>query len=180
MRTPIIVKSGSIELLTAKPLDESQSGSHFVYRLRGWQGGAAVDAFEISNCKVHLRDDPDQGDRRLEIWLTGAPTGSAPFTVDVSTFGFKVTTDQRLIRQPRNGGRPFLYVYEAHAAQYSYNLYAGGAPIEGRNLDEAAFVISLKDFVLLKYLALGAAAGLAGALIARQLGPRTHGSDRGQ
>jgi hypothetical protein len=178
MRTPIIVKSGSIELLTAKPLDESQSGSHFVYRLRGWQGGAAVDAFEISNCKVHLRDDPDQGDRRLEIWLTGAPTGSAPFTVDVSTFGFKVTTDRRLTRQPRNGGRPFLYVYEAHAAQYSYNLYAGGAPIEGRNLDEAAFVISLKEFVLLKFLALGAAAGVVGAFVGRQLGPRTHGSDR--
>ena len=69
-----------------------------------------------------------------------------------------------MTRQPKDGGRPFLYVYDAHAAQYSYNLYGGGAAMEGRNLDEAAFVISVKDHRLLKYLALGAAAGVVGAL----------------
>jgi hypothetical protein len=178
MRTPIIVRSGSIELLTAKPLDESQSGSRFVYRLRGSQGGAAVDTFEISNCNVHVRDDSGVGARRLDIWLTGTPAGSPAFTVDASLLGLKVTTDRRLTRQSRTGGRPFLYVYDAHASQYAYDLHRDGARQEGRNLDQAAFVISLEDHGLLKYLALGAAAGVVGALAVHQLAPRTHRSDR--
>ena len=177
MRTPIIVRSGSLELLTARPLAESQSGPRFVYRLRGSQGGAAVDTFEISNCKVHVKDDSDIGERGLEVWLTGTPAGSPALTVDTSSRGLKVTTDRPLTRRPKVGGRPFLYVYEADASQYSYNLHGGGAAREGRNLDEAAFVISVEDHRLLKYLALGAAAGVVGALAVHQLAPRTHRTD---
>jgi hypothetical protein len=188
MRTPIIVKSGSIELLTNRLLDESPSGPPFVYRLKGWQGSAAVDAFDVSNGRVSVRDDSGQGDRRLEIWLTGTPTEAVPFKVEISRSsspGFRVTTDRRLARQSRSGGRPFVYIYGAEAARYSYNLYAGGTQIEGRDLDQAAFVLSIRhvlelDFTepVLKYLALGAGAGLVGALVARQLAHRTRGGDR--
>jgi hypothetical protein len=178
MRTPIIVRSGSIELLTARPLAEYPSGPRFVYRLRGSQGGAAVDTFEISNCRVHVRDDSDVGERGLELWLTGTPAGPPAFTLDTSFRGLTVTTDRPLTSRPKVGGRPFLYVYDAHASQYSYNLHGGGAAREGRNLDEAAFVITVEDHRLLKYLALGAAAGVVGALAVHQLAPRTHRSDR--
>src|SRR5918993_3753630 len=139
MRTPIIVRSGSLELLTARPLAESQSGPRFVYRLRGSQGGAAVDTFEISNCKVHVKDDSDVGERGLEVWLTGTPAGSPALTVDTSSRGLKVTTDRPLTRRTKVGGRPFLYVYEADASQYSYNLHGGGAARGGGDLAGVAF-----------------------------------------
>ena len=116
MRTPIIVRGGSLELLTARPLAECQSGPRFVYRLRGSQGGAAVDTFEISNCKVHVKDDSDVGDRGLEVWLTGMPAGAPALTVDTSSRGLKVTTDRPLTRRPKVGGRPFLYVCDVDHA----------------------------------------------------------------
>jgi hypothetical protein len=189
MRTPIIVRRGSIELLTNQPLKRvpkkpEEPEPPFEYRLPGWHGRACVDAFEVSTGRLTVRDDYDQGERELHIWPVGTPSGTAPFQVRISSKvdpkGFTVTTAAPLTEVERSRGRQHRYVYEVSASQFSYDLYVDDdVTIEGRNLDDAAFVLGLKHWLevdlsdpFMKYLVLGAGAGLLGALLARELAPR--------
>ena len=195
MRTPIIVRRGSIELLTNRPLHRvfcepqtpPQPEGPCIYSYPGWRGTAAVDVFEVSRGALTIRDDTGQGERELHIWPTGTPSGDAPFKVEISNTaakGFRVTTATRLVERERPRGRRHTYTYEVSASQFSYRLRVGGTTVEGRELDDAAFVLGLKYWLdvdlsdpFTRYLLLGAGAGLLGALLARELAPRR---DRGK
>jgi hypothetical protein len=195
MRTPIIVKRGSIELRTNRELHRDCEGGEdgerlgpCVYRYPGWFGRASVDAFEVSGGSIKVRDDKGQGERELHVWPAAEPNGEAPFVVRIANRGekkgFTITTRWALeeTTDPK-GGRLYRYVYKVDEEKhpFSYVLHADGTTIESRNLDDAAFVLGLRHWFevdlsepLPRYLALGAAAGLLGALLARQLGSRRH------
>ena len=190
MRTPIIVRRGSIELLTNRPLHRvvckpgiaPEPDGPCVYRYPGWRGSASVDAFEVSAGRIKVRDDTGQGERELHVWPAAQPVGEAPFIVRIATKGFTVTTAREL-REMDPTGRLHRYVYEVDAETHpvSYVLHADGTTIEGRNLDDAAFVLGLRHWLevdlsepFARYLLLGAGAGLLGGLLARELGSRRH------
>ena len=182
MRTPIIVRRGSIELLTNHRLKLIATAPH-VYKLVGWRGVGCVDAFEVAANRLTVKDDSDLGERRLDVWFDGAPSGDAPFQVRMSSRepprGVTIRTAEPLEGPTTAGGRRFLYRYAGVAARFSYDLYTDRGVIEGRDLDDAAFVLALRhaDELRLteppaKYLLLGAAAGLLGGLLARELSSR--------
>jgi hypothetical protein len=187
MRTPIIVKRGSIELRTNERL-KLVSEAPFVYHYPRWLGRASVDAFEVSGGRIKVRDDKGQGERELHVWPAAEPSGEAPFVVRIGTWGdqkgFTVTTLSALEEKTDpNSGRLHRYVYEVDEDEhpFSYVLHADGTTIESRNLDDAAFVLGVRHLLevdlsepLPRYLLLGAGAGLLGALLARQLGSRRH------
>jgi hypothetical protein len=182
MRTPIIVRRGSIELLTNHRLKLIATNPH-VYKLVGWRGLGCVDAFEVATGRLTVKDDSDLGERQLDVWFEGTPSGAAPLQVRMSSSekprGVTIRTAEPLEGPSTAGGRQFLYTYAVDAAKFSYDLYTDRGITEGRDLDDAAFVLSLRhtDELRLtetfpKYLLLGAAAGVLGGLLARELGSR--------
>jgi hypothetical protein len=195
MRTPIIVKRGSIELLTnheltLKPREQNPDEPHipelpFVYLLKGWRGMGCVDVFQVATNQLDVRDDTKLGERDLQVWFQGEPSGAPPFRVRMSTRGehkgVTITTDKALEGPRRAEGRQYVYTYEVTTDAYSYDLHTSGRIIEGRNLKDVAFVLALKHNLEIdlgdpftRYVLLGAGAGLLGALLARELGSRRH------
>ena len=198
MRTPIIVKKGSIELLTnhlltLEPPKHKPGEPHIpplssVYTLKGWHGMGCVDVFEVATDQLDVKDDAELGERELHLWFQGEPSGPPPFGVRMSSRGERkgvtITTDRPFLPPERKrGGREYRYKYEVtpKPKAYSYDLHMGDRIIEGRNLKDVVFMLALKskreldlDDPFSRYVLLGAGAGLLGALLARQLGWRRH------